>query len=68
MFEFGNDASLMWFKRIKKFVDKNNRMSSALFMWDHNDNLIRVTTFYVQGQIYFIEVSYQNLKKCFLLV
>ena len=42
------DASLMWFKRVKKFVDENNRTSSttdtALFMWHHNDKLIGVMT------------------------
>ena len=42
------DDSLMWFKRVKKFVDENNGKSSiwdpALFMWHHNDKLIRVMT------------------------
>ena len=47
------DASLMWFKRVKKFVDENNRTSSttdtALFMWHHNDKLIGVMTVKVDG-------------------
>ena len=45
------DGSLMWFKRVKKFVDKKNGTSSitdpALFMWHHNDKLIGVTTVHV---------------------
>ena len=42
------DASLMWFKRVRKFVDENNGTSSimdtAIFMWHHNDKLIGVMT------------------------
>ena len=45
------DASLMWFKRVKKFVDENNGTSSildpALFMCYRNDKLIRVMTVHV---------------------
>ena len=45
------DASLMWFKRVKKFVDENNGMSSitdpALFIWHHNDKLFGVMTVHV---------------------
>ena len=41
-------ASLMWFKRVKMFVDENNGTSSitdtAIFMWHHNDKLIGVMT------------------------
>ena len=48
------DASLMWFKRVKKFVDENKGTSSitdpVLFMLHHNDKLIGVMT--VQEQIY----------------
>ena len=42
------DASLMWFKKVKKFVDENNGTSSitdpALFLSHHNDKLIGVMT------------------------
>ena len=46
------DASLMWFKRVKKFIDENDWTSSitnpALFMWHHhNDKLIGVMTVHV---------------------
>ena len=45
------DTSLMWFKRVKKFVDENNGMSSItdppLFMCHHNDKLMGVMTVHV---------------------
>ena len=45
------DASLMWFKRVKKFVGENSETSSitdpALFMRHHNDKLIGVMTVHV---------------------
>ena len=45
------DTSLMWFKRVKKFVDENNGTSSitnpVLFMWYHNDKHIGVMTVHV---------------------
>ena len=45
------DDSLMWFKRVKKFVNENNGMSSitdpALSMWYHNDKLFGVMTVHV---------------------
>ena len=42
------DTSLMWFKRVKKFVNENNETSSvtdpALIMWHHNDKITVVMT------------------------
>ena len=71
------DDSLMWFKRVKKFVNENNGMSSitdpALSMWYHNDKLFGVMTVHVDdflctGADLFYELSYWNLEKHFLLV
>ena len=44
-------ASLMWFKRVKQFVNENNRtspiMDPELFMWHYKDKLTGVMTVHV---------------------
>ena len=67
------DASLMWFKRVKKFVDEKNWTSSitdpALFMWHHNDKLIGVTTVHVDDFVcvgtYLFYLNISKLRETF---